>query len=59
MFNKTISQYKQKSHSTKLMIQWNINLFLIKIKENIKIGTLFSTLLERKKKHRTMLGRIK
>ena len=46
MFNKTISQYKQKSHSTKLMIQWNINLFLIKIKENIKIGTLFPTLIE-------------
>ena len=33
------------------MIQWYINLFLIKTKENIKIGTLFPTLLERGKKN--------
>ena len=32
------------------MIQWYINLFLIKTKENVKIGTLFPTLLEREKK---------
>ena len=32
------------------MIQYYINLFLIKTKENVKIGTLFPTLLERKKR---------
>ena len=41
------------------MIQWYKNLFLIKTKENVKIGTLFPTLLERKKRQRTTLGRIK
>ena len=46
VFNKTISQQKQKSHNTKSMIQLYINLFIIKTKENFKIGTLFSTLRE-------------
>ena len=32
------------------MIQYYIKLFLIKTKENVKIGTLFPTLLERKKR---------
>ena len=41
------------------MIQWYINLFLIKTKENVKIGTLFPTLLERKMRQRTTLDRIK
>ena len=50
MFIKTISQQKQKSHNTKSMIQLYINLFIIKTKENVKIGTLFSTLREEKKK---------
>ena len=49
MFNKAISQQKQKSQNTKSMIQQYINLFIIKIKENVKIGTLFPTLLEGKK----------
>ena len=34
----------------KSVIQSYINLFLIKTQENVKIGTLFPTLLERKKK---------
>ena len=50
VFNKTISQQKQKTQNTKSMIQQYINLFIIKTKENIKIGTLFPTLLEKKKK---------
>ena len=50
VFNKTISQQKQKSHNTKSIIQQYINLFIIKTKENVKIGTLFPTLLEEKKK---------
>ena len=41
------------------MIQWYINLFIIKTKENVKIGILFPTLIERKKKQRTTLDRIK
>ena len=49
VFNKTISQQKQKSHNTKPMIQQYINLFITKTKENVKIGTSFSTLLEKKK----------
>jgi len=32
------------------MIQRYINLFIIKTKENVKIGILFPTLLEKKKK---------
>ena len=51
MFNKIISQ-KQKSHNTKSMIQQYINLFIIKIKENVKIGTLFPNLDKEKKKGR-------
>ena len=50
VFNKTISQHKQKSHNTKSMIQQYINLFIIKKKENVKIYTLFPTLLERERK---------
>ena len=50
MFNKTISQQKQKSHNTKSIIQLYIYFFIIKIKENVKIDTLFPTLLEKKKK---------
>ena len=50
VFNKTISQQKQKSHNTKSMIQLYINFFIIKTKENVKIGTLFSTLREEIKK---------
>ena len=34
------------------MIQQYINLLIIKTKENIKIGTLFPALLEKKKKGR-------
>ena len=49
VFNKTISQQKQKSHNTKSIIQQYINLFIIKTKENVKIGTLFPTLVEKKK----------
>ena len=51
-FNKEISQQKQKSQNTKSMIQQYINLFIIKTKENVKIGTLFLTLLEKKKRNR-------
>jgi len=47
-----ISQQKQKSHNTKSMIQWYINLFIIKTKENVKIGTLFPTLPKKKKRRR-------
>ena len=50
MFNKAISQQKQKSQNTKSMIQQYINLFIIKTKENVKIGTFFPTLLDKKKK---------
>ena len=50
MFNKAISQQKQKSQNIESMIQQYINLFIIKTKENVKIGTLFPTLLEEKKK---------
>ena len=59
MYDKTISQQKQKSHNTKSMIQWYINLFIIKTKENVKIGTLFPTLLEKKKRQKVLLDRIK
>ena len=60
MFNKAISQQKQKSQNTKLIIQQYINLFIIKTKENVKIGTLFPTLLEKKKKKQTaLLSKIK
>ena len=53
VFNKTISQQKKKkSHNTKSMIQQYINLFIIKTKENVKIDTLFPTLLEKKKRGR-------
>ena len=48
------------------MIQQYINFFIIKIKENVKIGTLFPTLIKKKfkkktkkKKHKALLGRIK
>ena len=34
----------------KSVIQYNINLFLIKTKEYVKIGTVFPTLLKRKKR---------
>ena len=44
-----MSQQKQKSHNTKSMIQQYINLCIIKTKVNVKIGTLFPTLLEKKK----------
>ena len=51
VFNKTISLQKQKSNNTNLMIQYYINLFIIKTKKkNVKTGTLFSILLEKKKK---------
>ena len=33
VFNKTISQQKQKSHNTKSMFQLYINLFIIKTKK--------------------------
>ena len=59
VYDKTISQQKQKSHNTKSMIQQYINLFIIKTKENVKIGTLFPTLLEKKKRQKVLLGRIK
>ena len=59
VFNKKISQQKQKSHNTKSLIQQYINLFIIKTKENVKIGTLFPTLLEKKKRQKSLLGRIK
>ena len=49
MFIKTISQQKQKSHNTKSMIQLYINFFIIKTKENVKIGTLFPTKRERER----------
>ena len=55
MFNKAISQQKQKSQNTKSMIQQYINLFIIKTKENVKIGTLFPTLLEKKGKKKKSL----
>ena len=46
------------------MIQLYINFFIIKIKENVKIGTLFPTLIKKKlkkkkKKQKALLGRIK
>ena len=50
MFNKKISPKKKKSQNTKSMIQQYIDLFIIKTKENVKIGNLFPTLLEKKKK---------
>ena len=59
VYDKTISQQKLKSHNTKSMIQQYINLFIIKTKENVKIGTLFPTLLEKKKRQKVLLGRIK
>ena len=62
MFNKTVSQQKQKSHNTKSMIELYINLFIIKTKENVKIGTLFPTILKTKKKkkrQKALLGKIK
>ena len=59
VFNNTISQQKQKSHNTNSMIQQYINLFMIKTKENVKIGTLFPTLLEEEKRKKVLLGRIK
>ena len=36
-----------------------MNLFIIKTKENVKFGTLFPTLLEKKKKQKALLGKIK
>ena len=59
MFNKAISQQKQKSQNTKSMIQYYINFFIIKTKENVKIGTLFPTLPEKKKKQKSLLSKIK
>ena len=57
MFNKTISQQKQKSHNTKPMIQQYTNLFIIKIKKkNVKISTLFLTLLEKKRGVEILVG---
>ena len=51
VFNKTISQQKHKSHNTKSMIQQYINLFIIKIKENVKNQYNISNLTrEREKK---------
>ena len=51
VFNKTISQQKHKSHNTKSMIQQYINLFIIKIKENVKNQYIISNLArEREKK---------
>ena len=42
------------------MIQQYINLFIIKIKENVKIGTLFPNLdKEKKKRQKALLDRIK
>ena len=49
------------------MIQQYINLFIIKTKENVKIGTLISNLArerekkkkKRKKRQKALLGRIK
>ena len=53
VFNKTISQQKHKSHNTKSMIQQYINLFIIKIKENVKNQYIISNLTrEREKKKR-------
>ena len=45
VFNKTISQQKQKSHNTKSMIQQYIKFFIIKTKENVNIGILFPIFL--------------
>ena len=59
VFNNTISQQKQKSHNAKSMIQQQINLFIIKTKENVKNDTLFPTLLERKKKTKSLVGQNK
>ena len=59
VFNKTISQQKQKSHNTNSMIQQYINLFIIKTKDNVKIGILFSNLLKKKKRQKALLGKIK
>ena len=46
-------------HNTKLVIQQYINLFIIKTKENIKIGTLFPPLLEKIERQKALLDRIK
>ena len=46
-------------HNTKLIIQQYINLFIIKTKENVKIGTLFPPLLEKKERQKVLLDRIK
>ena len=56
MFNKKISP-KKKSQNTKSMIQQYIDLFIIKTKENVKIGNLFPTLLEEKRKRKKERGR--
>ena len=58
VFNKTISQQKQKSHNTKSMIQQYRNFFILKTKENVKIGILFLTFLKKKKsvKNSRVLG---
>ena len=67
VFNKTISQQKHKSHNTKSMIQQYINLFIIKIKENVKNQYIISNLArerekkkkKKKKMQKALLGRIK
>ena len=42
------------------MIQWYINFIIIKTKKkNVKISTLFPTLLEKKERQKALLGRIK
>ena len=46
-------------YNTKLIIQQYINLFIIKTKENVKIGTLFPPLLEKKERQKVLLDRIK
>ena len=55
VFNKTISLQKQKSHNTKSLIQQYINLFIIKTKENFKVGTLFPTLREKKREAESLI----
>ena len=60
VFNKTISQQKQKFHNTKSIIQqYIIFFFIIKIKENVKIGTLFPIFLEKKKEVEILVGQNK
>ena len=59
VFNKTTLQQKQKSHNIKSMIQQDINLFIIKTKENVKICTLFPTFLQKRERLKALLSRIK